>query len=189
MWIKLRRAHPLGRGPEARATRRAARGGRRGARRDPEPAPARPRAALADWGKAHRFAGSGDRSAIGNLVYDALRRKSSIAAQMGADTPRALALGAAPRALGLIGRRGGRDSRRLASTRCRRSRAEEMARARSCACRRMRRRDARATSPTGCCRRLSARSARRGRGRRGAERARARRPARQHAQGRRARRS
>ncbi len=54
--------------------------------------------ALADWGKAHRFAGSGDRSAIGTLVYDALRRKSSIAAQMGADTPRALALGAAPRA-------------------------------------------------------------------------------------------
>ena len=30
--------------------------------------------ALADWGKAHRFAGSGDRAAIGNLVYDALRR-------------------------------------------------------------------------------------------------------------------
>jgi 16S rRNA (cytosine967-C5)-methyltransferase len=57
--------------------------------------------ALADWGKAHRFAGSGDRAAIGNLVYDALRRKRSLAAQMGADTPRALALGAAPRALGL----------------------------------------------------------------------------------------
>ena len=55
--------------------------------------------ALADWGKAHRFAGSGDRAAIGTLVYDALRRKSSIAARMGADTPRALALGAAPRAL------------------------------------------------------------------------------------------
>ena len=29
--------------------------------------------ALADWGKAHRFAGSGDRAAIGNLVYDGLR--------------------------------------------------------------------------------------------------------------------
>ena len=57
--------------------------------------------ALADWGKAHRFAGSGDRSAIGNLVYDALRRKRSLAAQMGADTPRVLALGAAPRALGM----------------------------------------------------------------------------------------
>ena len=57
--------------------------------------------ALADWGKAHRFAGSGDRSAIGTLVYDALRRKSSIAAQMGSDTSRALALGAAPRAFGM----------------------------------------------------------------------------------------
>ncbi len=58
-------------------------------------------AALADWGKAHRFAGSGDRAAIGTLVFDALRRKSSIAAQMGADTPRALVLGAAPRAFAM----------------------------------------------------------------------------------------
>ncbi len=57
--------------------------------------------ALADWGKAHRFAGSGDRAAIGTLVYDALRRKSSIAACMGADTPRALVLGAAPRAFAM----------------------------------------------------------------------------------------
>jgi 16S rRNA (cytosine967-C5)-methyltransferase len=57
--------------------------------------------ALADWGKSHRFAGSGDRSTIGNLVYDALRRRRSLAAQMGSDTSRALALAAAPRALGL----------------------------------------------------------------------------------------
>src|SRR5262245_2602445 len=57
--------------------------------------------ALADWGKAHRFAGSGDRAAIGTLVFDALRRRSSIAARMGADSPRALALGAASRALGM----------------------------------------------------------------------------------------
>ncbi len=57
--------------------------------------------ALADWGKSHRFAGSGDRAAIGNLVYDALRRRRSLAAQMQADSPRALALAAAPRALGL----------------------------------------------------------------------------------------
>jgi 16S rRNA (cytosine967-C5)-methyltransferase len=57
--------------------------------------------ALADWGKAHRFAGSGDRAAIGTLVYDALRRKGSIGATMGADTARALVLGAAPRALAL----------------------------------------------------------------------------------------
>ncbi len=58
-------------------------------------------AALADWGRKHRFAGSGDRAAIGNLVYDALRRKRSLAAQMGADTSRAIALAAAPHATGL----------------------------------------------------------------------------------------
>lgn len=57
--------------------------------------------ALSDWGKRHRFAGSGDRAAIGTVVYDALRRRLSLAAQMGSDTPRALALAAAPRALGL----------------------------------------------------------------------------------------
>jgi len=50
--------------------------------------------ALRDWGKAHRFAGSKDRSAIGNIVLDALRRKSSIAFRMDDDSPRALALGA-----------------------------------------------------------------------------------------------
>lgn len=57
--------------------------------------------ALADWARASRFAGSGDRAAIGNLVYDALRRRNSIAAQMHSDTARALVLGAAGRALGL----------------------------------------------------------------------------------------
>ncbi len=57
--------------------------------------------ALSEWGKAHRFAGSGDRAAIGNLVYDVLRRRQSLAAQMGHDTTRALVLAAAPRALGL----------------------------------------------------------------------------------------
>lgn len=57
--------------------------------------------ALTDWGKAHRFAGSGDRNAIGGMVYDALRRRASIAWALGADTPRALAIGAAPSALGL----------------------------------------------------------------------------------------
>jgi 16S rRNA (cytosine967-C5)-methyltransferase len=34
--------------------------------------------ALKDWGLSHRFAGSGDRAAIGNLVYDVLRRKLSL---------------------------------------------------------------------------------------------------------------
>src|SRR5262244_1971397 len=57
--------------------------------------------ALADWGKSHRFAGSGDRAAIGNLLYDALRRRRSLAAQMGSDMSRAVVLAAAPQALGL----------------------------------------------------------------------------------------
>lgn len=57
--------------------------------------------ALADWGKSHRFAGSGDRNAIGGVVYDALRRRSSIAWAMASDSPRALATGAAPAGLGL----------------------------------------------------------------------------------------
>lgn len=50
--------------------------------------------ALADWGRANRFAGSGDRAAIGNLVYDAVRQRASFAALMGEDSPRALALAA-----------------------------------------------------------------------------------------------
>ncbi len=47
---------------------------------------------LRDWGKAHRFAGGGDRHAIGTLVYDALRRRASAAHRMGSDAPRALVL-------------------------------------------------------------------------------------------------
>lgn len=57
--------------------------------------------ALADWGKSHRFAGSGDRAAIGTLVYDVLRRKQSLAAKMQSDTSRALVLAAAARAYSL----------------------------------------------------------------------------------------
>lgn len=49
--------------------------------------------ALRDWGKAHRFAGSKDRAAIGGLVHDALRRKSSVAWRMNDDGARALVLG------------------------------------------------------------------------------------------------
>ncbi len=49
--------------------------------------------ALKDWGLSHRFAGSKDRAAIGNLVYDALRWRLSSAWIMGAETPRALVLG------------------------------------------------------------------------------------------------
>src|SRR5690606_31484675 len=50
--------------------------------------------ALKDWGAAHRFAGAGDRAVIGNIVYDALRRKLSIAWRMDEDDARALAYGA-----------------------------------------------------------------------------------------------
>ena len=48
--------------------------------------------ALKDWGLSHRFAGSGDRAAIGNIVYDALRMKLSHAYAMGDDSPRAAVL-------------------------------------------------------------------------------------------------
>lgn len=48
--------------------------------------------ALKDWGLAHRFAGSGDRAAIGNLVFDALRHRASNAYAMQDDTPRSLVL-------------------------------------------------------------------------------------------------
>ena len=50
-------------------------------------------AALADWGRTHRFAGSGDRAAIGTIVLDALRRRASLAWRMEDDSPRALVLG------------------------------------------------------------------------------------------------
>ncbi len=50
--------------------------------------------ALKDWGASHRFAGSGDRAAIGNIVYDALRRKRSAAWLLGANSSRALAFAA-----------------------------------------------------------------------------------------------
>ena len=49
--------------------------------------------ALKDWGLGHRFAGSGDRAAIAGLTYDALRRRSSAAYLMGAETPRAVVIG------------------------------------------------------------------------------------------------
>ena len=43
--------------------------------------------ALKDWGLSHRFAGAGDRAAIGNIVYDGLRRKRSAGWLLDADTP------------------------------------------------------------------------------------------------------
>jgi 16S rRNA (cytosine967-C5)-methyltransferase len=53
--------------------------------------------ALKDWGNANRFAGAGDRAAIGNIVYDALRKRASHAFAMGSDAPRALVLSVAVR--------------------------------------------------------------------------------------------
>ncbi|WP_395175724.1 RsmB/NOP family class I SAM-dependent RNA methyltransferase [Roseibium alexandrii] len=47
---------------------------------------------LKEWGASHRFAGSGDRTVIGNLVFDALRNRASLAAHMQDECPRALAL-------------------------------------------------------------------------------------------------
>lgn len=53
--------------------------------------------ALKDWGNANRYAGSGDRNAVGNLVHDSLRVKASAAWLMGAregeEEPRAILLG------------------------------------------------------------------------------------------------
>ena len=57
--------------------------------------------ALADWGRAHRFAGSGDRAFIGNLVFDGLRRKQSLSHLMQSGEPRAIALAALRRSWGM----------------------------------------------------------------------------------------
>jgi len=50
--------------------------------------------ALKDWGRAHRFAGSSDRHAIGTLVFDVLRKRTSLGFAMQNDTPRAFVLAA-----------------------------------------------------------------------------------------------
>ncbi|MFD1942758.1 RsmB/NOP family class I SAM-dependent RNA methyltransferase [Paradevosia shaoguanensis] len=56
--------------------------------------------ALKAWGLNNRFAGSGDRAGIGNMVYDVLRRRASHAWAMGTDDPRALVLSVAVREWG-----------------------------------------------------------------------------------------
>lgn len=56
--------------------------------------------ALTNWGRANRYAGSGDRAAVRDLVFDAVRCKRSFAAHGGAMTGRGLMLGRA-RALGV----------------------------------------------------------------------------------------
>ena len=57
--------------------------------------------ALTTWGRAHRFAGSGDRAAIRDLVFDGLRGWRSLAAMGGSDTGRGIMIG--------LMRRGGAD--------------------------------------------------------------------------------
>jgi 16S rRNA (cytosine967-C5)-methyltransferase len=47
---------------------------------------------LKDWGVAHRFAGSGDRAVIGNIVYDALRWRASSAWAADDEAPRSVVL-------------------------------------------------------------------------------------------------
>lgn len=49
--------------------------------------------ALTNWGRSNRFAGSGDRAALRDLVFDALRCKRSFAALGGAMSGRGLMLG------------------------------------------------------------------------------------------------
>jgi 16S rRNA (cytosine967-C5)-methyltransferase len=49
--------------------------------------------ALTNWGRASRYAGSGDRAAVRDLVFDALRRQRSAAARGGGMTGRGLILG------------------------------------------------------------------------------------------------
>lgn len=49
--------------------------------------------ALADWGRKNRYAGSKDRAAIADIVFDVLRKKQSHAALGGGETGRALLLG------------------------------------------------------------------------------------------------
>lgn len=57
--------------------------------------------AIRDWGKGHRFAGSGDRANVANVVYDALRVKASACWLMGEETPRAAVIGMLRRMRGL----------------------------------------------------------------------------------------
>jgi 16S rRNA (cytosine967-C5)-methyltransferase len=49
--------------------------------------------ALTNWGRASRYAGSGDRAAVRDIVFDVLRQKRSCAAWGGAETGRGLVLG------------------------------------------------------------------------------------------------
>ena len=48
--------------------------------------------AMQEWARKNRYAGSGDRAAIGNLVFDVLRQKASLAHHMAAEDARSLVL-------------------------------------------------------------------------------------------------
>ncbi|MGS4944216.1 RsmB/NOP family class I SAM-dependent RNA methyltransferase [Meridianimarinicoccus sp. RP-17] len=52
-----------------------------------------PEKLLTGWGRANRYAGSGDRAAVRDLVYDALRQRRSLAALGGTETGRGLMIG------------------------------------------------------------------------------------------------
>jgi 16S rRNA (cytosine967-C5)-methyltransferase len=52
---------------------------------------------LRDWGRAHRFAGSKDRAAIAEHVFDIQRHRSWLAWRVGSDAPRALVIAALSR--------------------------------------------------------------------------------------------
>ncbi|MFM2350201.1 MAG: hypothetical protein RIR04_1167, partial [Pseudomonadota bacterium] len=52
-----------------------------------------PEVVLTNWGRANRYAGSGDRAAIRDVVYDALRCRASFAALGGGLSGRGLVLG------------------------------------------------------------------------------------------------
>lgn len=64
-------------------------------------ADAAPEKALTGWGRAHRFAGSKDRAAIRDHVFQALRCRASYAWMGGADTGRGVMIGAM-REVGLV---------------------------------------------------------------------------------------
>ena len=49
--------------------------------------------ALTNWGRASRYAGSGDRHAVRDIVFDAIRCRRSLAQRGGAETGRGLILG------------------------------------------------------------------------------------------------
>ena len=51
--------------------------------------------AIADWARGARYAGAKDRAWISGLCLDVLRKRCSLAARTGVDTPRLLVLGAA----------------------------------------------------------------------------------------------